>query len=58
MHDHRGLCAQLPDRSHQAVEVQGFEGGTFAALVRDKLESNASSIMLPSNLLLMHQAAT
>ena len=52
-----GFFAQLPDHGHRAVEVQSFSGSTFAEWVSDKLEGDASSIMLPSNLVLMHQAA-
>ena len=51
------LLVQLPDDNHSALEIQAFEGRTFAELVQDKLKSNATSIMLPSNLVLMHQAA-
>ncbi len=49
---------QLPDDSHRATEVQHYEGKYFADLVRTRLRKNASTIMLPSNLVLMHQAAT
>ena len=49
---------QLPDDNHSALEIHSFEGHTFAELISDHLKNNASSIMLPSNLLLMHQAAT
>lgn len=49
---------QLPDGNHRALEVQDFENYTFAALITDALQNNNSHIMLPSNLVLMHQAAT
>ena len=52
------ICTmQLPDDNHSALEIQAFEGRTFAELVQDKLEQNASSVMLPSILVLMYQAA-
>lgn len=47
----------MPDDNHSALEIQEFEGRTFAELIEDKLNNNATSIMLPSNLVLMHQAA-
>ena len=54
----RGYLVQLPDGNHRALEVQDFENHTFAALIREALQSNDSHVMLPSNLVLMHQAAT
>ena len=48
---------QLPDDNHSALEIHAFEGHTFAELIKDTLKNNATSIMLPSNLVLMHQAA-
>ena len=54
----RVFLVQLPDGNHRALEVQDFKHDTFAALITDALQSNDSHIMLPSNLVLMHQAAT
>ena len=48
---------QIPDRTHRAAELEGIPYNTFTELVNDVLNHGNASVMLPSNLVLMYQAA-
>jgi hypothetical protein len=48
---------QIPDRTHRAAELEGIPYSTFTELVDDVLTHGNETIMLPSNLVLMYQAA-
>ena len=48
---------QIPDSTHRAAELEGIPYDTFSELVDDILEHSNETVMLPSNLVLMYQAA-
>ncbi|EIE23594.1 hypothetical protein COCSUDRAFT_63121 [Coccomyxa subellipsoidea C-169] len=53
----RHWSTQIPDRTHRAAELEGIPYNTFTELVDDVLNHGNASVMLPSNLVLMYQAA-
>ena len=50
-----GPCMQIPDAEHSAPEVAGF--ATFRGLIEGTWQDCAANVSLPSNLILMYQAA-